>query len=341
MLEQYGWTSFFAAQFRRFSGAGHVPARVTWGSKSAFRLAGEAGEFEARAGGKLWRRGQWPVTGDWVAARGGLIEAVLPRRTQVVRKAAGTETAVQVLAANVDVLFVVTGLDGDFNLRRIERYLLLARESGAEPVIVLNKVDLAADVAAPVEETRRSAPGVPVIAASALTGAGVDRLLDLIAPGRTAALLGSSGAGKSTLINRLLGEKRREVAAVRPSDSRGRHTTTDRQLLILPGGQLLMDLPGLREIQLWGAGDGVDSAFGDLAELARGCRFRDCRHMTEPGCAVRAAVEAGELDPARVDNYGKMTRELEALELPAALAEKRRWKQIHKAAREFRKQRQT
>lgn len=265
-----------------------------------------------------------PVVGDWVVVRGGAIDAVLPRRTMLTRKAPGVD-APQALAANVDVLFIVVGLDHDFNPRRIERYLVLARASGAEPVVVLNKIDLAAGPLPRVD-------GAPVIAVSALNRDGVGEIEAAIPRSATGALIGSSGAGKSTIINALLGRYAIATQPVREDDSRGRHTTTHREIVPLPSGALLMDMPGLREVGLWADESAVEAAFADIAELAAGCRFRDCRHQGEPGCAVATAVDA-----ARLASFHKLEREVAWLERRddkrAQAAQRQQWKAIHKAMR--------
>jgi ribosome biogenesis GTPase len=268
------------------------------------------------------------------------IEAVLPRRTALVRRAAGTRERPQVLAANVDVVFVVAGLDGDFNPRRVERAQVLVAESGARAVVLLNKADACADVAARHDEMQCAAAGVPVRLVSALHGDGVEAVRAEIPAGTTAALIGSSGAGKSTLANRLLGVERQEVGAVREDDSRGRHTTTRRELMVLPGGGVLIDTPGLRELQLWASGEAAGRAFGDVETLAGGCRFADCRHDREPGCAVVQAAGEGTLDPERLLSYRKLQAELRHVErqhdAQARSEQERRWRSIHKLARRHR-----
>jgi ribosome biogenesis GTPase len=260
------------------------------------------------------------------------IHAVLPRRTKFSRKVAGEKTEEQVLAANIDLVFIVSGLDGDFNLRRIERYLLLTKQSGAAPVILLNKADLCNDIPARIDDIRSVAPEVRTHVLSALFDNGVEELPSLIEQGQTAALLGSSGVGKSTIINRLLGTDIQSTREVSDFLSKGRHTTTRRELFILPNGGLLMDTPGMRELQLWSGEESLGSSFEDVESLARKCRFRDCKHETEPGCAVRTALKEGRLDAGRFKNYLKMQKEIRYLELRqdanAARAEKLRWKKI-------------
>jgi ribosome biogenesis GTPase len=252
------------------------------------------------------------------------------------RKQAGRAIDEQVLAANIDVLFIVCGLDGDYNERRIERYLVAARQSGARPVIVLNKADLAGNGGLDLPGIVRRLEGwsgAPVVAVSALGENGLDALDGRMAAGETAALIGSSGVGKSTIVNRLLGERRQGTQKVSCGDDRGRHTTTTRSMFMMPGGWLLIDMPGLREVQLWAAPEQLDASFEDVRELAAGCRFRDCTHAEEPGCAV---VAAG-MDEGRLENYRKLRRELDYLERKAdkrLMSEsKARWKIIHKAMR--------
>ena len=300
-----------------------VPARVVSQQRGLWRIAGEFPEHWAAPSGKLRSLGEmggdWPVVGDWVAAemaaedQRSAIHAILPRRTRFIRKVAGRRAGEQVIAANVDVAMVVVGLDGDFNSRRLERYLALCWESGAEPVVVLNKADKCQDITTRSAETQRIAMGAPVIVLSALTGDGVALLQDHLLQGKTVVLLGSSGAGKSTLANRLLGREAQTVQAVRGSDGRGQHTTAARELFLLPCGAVLIDTPGLRELQLWNAQEGMSRAFADIDELASRCRFRDCAHSGEPGCAVRAALDACELDPQRLANRRKLEREQEFL----------------------------
>jgi ribosome biogenesis GTPase len=311
-----GWDPTREASFVPFRERGLAPARVAREDLDHYLLLDGQGEHPARLSGRLRHaartRADLPTVGDWVAMRPGptaVIVAVLPRTSAFLRRVAGGTTGEQVLAANVDTVFLVTGLDGDFNLRRLERYLATAAESGAEPVVVLNKADLAADPAEPAAAAAAAAPGVPVVAVSALTTAGLDGLAPWLQPARTVALLGSSGVGKSTLLNTLLGSERQRTAPVRPDDSRGRHATTRRELVALPGGALLLDTPGLRELGLWITGEGLDGAFPDVATLAAGCRFRDCGHADEPGCAVRAAAEAGRLDPQRLESWRRLQRE--------------------------------
>ncbi len=337
----------FLVEFEPFAARGLVLARVAVSHRDRYRLLTEAGELDAEPAGKLQyaARGplDLPVTGDWVAARPvspgeAIVEAVLPRRTLFSRRAAGRREEEQPVAANIDLVFLVSGLDGDFNLRRVERYLTLAAASGAEAVIVLNKADLCSDVARCVAEAESVAGGVPVVACSAAAGT-VESLTAFLAPERTVALLGSSGAGKSTIVNRLLGEERFRTGAVRDSDSRGRHTTTHRELVALPQGGALIDTPGMRELQLWASDEDVDQVFDDVASLAAGCRFGDCSHNGEPGCVVDEALARGALDPARLASYRKLQAEAqrhERLADPlAALEHKRKWKAIHKAARRF------
>ncbi len=299
----------------------------------------EHGESEADPSGTLrYESPLWPVVGDWVTLGqdGRLIERVLDRRTTLSRKQPGRQTSRQVLAANIDLLLIVSGLDLDYNPRRLERYLVIARQSGARPVILLNKADLAdeleIDLDAVVRQTRTLAGDTPVLLLSALTDDGLDALTKELVPGQTSAMIGSSGAGKSTILNWLLGSPRQRTNAVRPSDSRGRHTTTARELFLLPAGSLLIDMPGLREVQLWSADDALDIGFDDIQELAAACQFRDCKHSGEPGCAVANGV-----DGARLANYHKMRRELEFLQRKAdpelERQTKAKWKAIHKAAR--------
>jgi ribosome biogenesis GTPase len=327
-LAQLGWSDELQAAFAGHNDTGAIPARVAVQHRSEYRLYAESGELRAELAGRVrheagWRTAQLPAVGDWVAAEvhGDLavITGVLPRRTEFVRKAASDSntTAAQVVAANVDTVFVTAALNievGDAFLRRLERYLALAWESGAQPVIVLTKSDLAADVEDAVALVEGIAYGVPVHALSSVTGEGVDAVLGYAAPGRTVALLGSSGVGKSTLINRLAG---RELLATREirADGVGRHTTTHRELVVLPGGGLLLDTPGMRELQLWDAESGAGATFADVEELAAECRFNDCSHETEPGCAVRAAIAGGTLPADRFHSYRKLQRELRALEI--------------------------
>jgi len=346
-LEELGWGPFFSEAWAPFASEGLVPARVVISHARALRARGAEGERLAGISGRL-RHGarspaDLPVVGDWVALRpregGGrtLVHAVLPRRTAFVRRAAGETTVQQILAANVDTVFLVMGLDRDYNPRRIERALVLAWESGADPVVLLNKADLCDGVEVRRAEIEAVALGVPVRVIAAKEGRGLEALAPWLERGRTVALLGSSGVGKSTIVNRLLGEERQRTREVRESDQRGRHTTTHRELVILPGGGLLLDTPGLREIQLWASEEGLASAFEDIETLAPRCRFRDCEHGSEPGCAVQAAVEDGSLPEKRLASYHKLRAELRSLDIredpELRRAEKARWRSIIKSVK--------
>lgn len=322
MIDSYGWSAELRHEFLPFAAHGFSPGRVIVQQRGAWRLATDAGELTAELSGRFVRdaeaRGH-PVAGDWVAADlrpdegAATIRSLVPRRTAFVRRAAGGETA-QVVAANVDVAFLVASLNADLNLRRLERYLALAYESGAEPVVVLTKADLCDDVAAAVAEVEGVALAAPVLAVSSVSGDGLARILAHLAPGRTAVLLGSSGAGKSTLVNALAGSELMATQAIREDDARGRHTTTHRELVLLPSGGLVLDTPGMRELGLWDAEAGLTAAFADVADLAADCRFADCRHEGEPGCAVQAALDEGRLAPDRLASFGKLQRELAHLQ---------------------------
>jgi ribosome biogenesis GTPase len=313
-LNDLGWDDGFAAALEPHDNC--IPGRVSAQHRGEYDVLVERGELRAHVAGRLRHEAssgaELPAVGDWVALRDETIHAVLPRRTAFLRKVAWSQTEAQVLAANLDCVFVVTGLDDDFSVRRLERYLTLAWESGASPAVVLTKADLCDDPLARLLEAEQVALGVPAHVVSNVTGEGIDELAPYLAPAQTIALLGSSGVGKSTLANRLLGG---EVQATKElaGDGTGRHTTTARELLRLPGGALLVDTPGLREIQLWDADEGIQEAFADIDELAVDCRFNDCAHMREPGCAVQAAIDAGRLPRERLQSYRALQRELKRL----------------------------
>ena len=338
------------AAFLPHAAKGLTLGRVSAVHRDQYRIYTSQGEMKAEAIGALLYRAQdasaLPAVGDWVAAQPtgpdeAMIHAVLPRSTGFSRRAAGDREQEQMIAANIDMVLIVCGLDHDFNPRRIERYLILARESGAEAVVVLNKADLCPDPEARIAEVNRIAGDTQVVATCAVSAEGIRPILPLIGPGRTVALLGSSGAGKSTLVNQLLEEQRQPVQEVRESDGRGKHTTTNRELVPLPSGGALIDTPGMRELQLWAGYDSLDSAFGDIAELAVECHFRDCAHGVENGCAVQAALGEGTLDPARWQSYLKLRAEIafheRKTDVNAAQAQKLKWKQIHKAMRTHKK----
>ena len=332
-LAAIGWDDFFASAYAPWTDTRDVrPGRVAIEFNQIFRVYVEEGEVDAVTAGRLKHRAssraELPAVGDWVALRqrpedGAVIVGVLPRRTAFTRRAAGEPTGEQVVAANVDVVFVVMGLDRDYNPRRLERYLLMARESGAAPVILLTKPDLSPDLSAHIRDVTTLAGDIVVHVVNPKRGEGVEQLHAHLAAGRTAALLGSSGVGKSTIINRLVGVDVQRTREVRASDSRGRHTTTHRELVMLPGGGLIIDTPGMRELQLWDAADAVRETFDDIDALAAGCHFTDCRHRDEPRCAVKAAVAEGTLPAERVDSYVKLQDELATL---ARQQEERAWK---------------
>ncbi|OGS40279.1 MAG: ribosome small subunit-dependent GTPase A [Elusimicrobia bacterium RIFOXYD12_FULL_66_9] len=320
-LEDWGWDERWAAEFAAGPGRGLLPARVIEEQRGLYQVMTAAGERAARLPGRVRRsaagRADLPAVGDWLATQDveGEGEAVLavrhilPRRSKLSRKASGDLLIEQVIASNLDAVFVMTALNADFNARRLERFLTVSRESGAQPVILLNKLDACAQPEPYLEQARAVAAGTPIVALSAVTGRGLESLAEWLKPGRTVGCIGTSGVGKSTLINHLLGTELMRTAATRSKDERGRHTTTHRQLFLLPGGGVLLDTPGMREMQFWDAEQGLKKTFDEIDALAASCRFKDCRHDAEPGCAVKAAVEAGTVAAARLASWLKLTDE--------------------------------
>jgi ribosome biogenesis GTPase len=350
LILDLGWDTYFEALWKEIQHEKEklIPARVVSQQRGLWRVAGDFGECWAEASGKLRTEseagGDWPAVGDWVSAeiRAGqtnaTIQHVLARRSRFARKVAGKQIAEQVIAANIDLALIVAALDGDFNVRRIERYMTQCWESGSRPAIVLNKADACAELRERAAEIEGIAMGAPVFLVSAKTGEGVNALEVYLKKGQTIVLLGSSGVGKSTLVNRLLQEERQPTFAVRESDSRGRHTTTSRELFLLPSGAMIIDTPGLRELQLWNAADGLSQTFADVDELAAECRFTDCQHRNEPGCAVQAALTEGALNADRLESWRKLQREQEFLlrkmDPGTGAAQKKRTKILMRQVRE-------
>lgn len=347
-LTNLGWNSHFQQHFDNNKMAGLIPGRIAQEHKSMYLAIGQNGEYSAELSGKYRYQAagkiDYPTVGDWVAmserdSGKATIQDLLPRKSAFIRKEAGQRTAEQLVAANIDIVFIVSGLDNNYNVNRIERYLTLAYESGATPIILLNKCDLRHDLDSIIREVESRAIAVSVLAISAVTGDGIDKLAGYLTRGNTAAFLGSSGVGKSSNINRLLGENRLKVNSVRQDDSRGHHTTTHRELLVLPSGGIVIDTPGMRELQVWGDDSGLASAFDDIEVIARDCRFRDCNHQDEPGCAVQTAISDGSLKDERFQSYLKLKKELRYLEakqvMKASAVEKMRWKRISQIQKAF------
>ncbi len=346
-LEQLGWNDRLSSLYQPFAGDGFVPGRVSIQHRGAYDVLTELGEIRCEVVRRLVHEAvttaDLPVVGDWVVVvpgsdgGSGAITAVLPRSTKFSRKTAWQAAEEQVLASNIDVALLVASMNEDLSLRRLERYLILAWESGARPVIVLTKADLHPTPDTAVAEVETIAGGVPVHAISCVTRVGLDELTAVLEPGLTAVLLGSSGVGKSTLVNTLAGEELLATQEIR-DDGKGRHTTIRRELILLPSGALVIDTPGIRELQLWVADEGIEEAFEDVTELFAQCRFSDCAHDQEPGCAVRAALENGTLAPDRWDSYLKLQAELahldRKLDKRAASEARKQWKALGREARE-------
>lgn len=321
-LKKLGWDSNFDNNFIKFKKGDNCVGRISYENRGIYNIYTEHGELVGEISGKMRYEyeGDFPAVGDWVVITPRLNEGsatihhVLPRKSKFSRKVAGTIFKEQVVASNVDVVFIVTALNQNFNIRRIERYLTLAWESGAAPVIVLSKADLCEDYEAKLYEIEKVAVGVPIHAVSAVTGFGVETLSKYLSEGKTTVLLGSSGVGKSTLVNLLMGYDVQEVKEISGVRDKGRHTTTSRQMVILPSGAVLIDTPGMRELQLWDGSEGIGHVFDDIESLSKGCKFINCKHEKEPGCAIRSAIEEGILQPERLESYLKLQRELKYFE---------------------------
>src|SRR5215813_12962550 len=347
-LTTFGWREFFETNFKSYAENGFTCGRVALEHKNLFRVYTQSGEVLAEISGKLRHeavnRSDLPAVGDWVAIRsrpeGGkvMIHAVLPRRTSFVRKIAGLRTEEQIVGANIDTVFLLTSLNENFSLRRIERYLIVAWESGANPIIILSKSDLCERLAEAIKEVQTVACGVPIHAISVITGYGLQDIAQYFNYGQTVALLGSSGVGKSTLINHLVGVAHLKVQTVREHDDHGRHTTTHRELVLLPTGGLVLDTPGMRELQLWDGDESLELVFADIEALAGQCFYSDCLHQHEPRCAVREALVAGTIDTGRYQGYEKLQKELNYLarrkDKLSEIVEKKKWKKLSRLATE-------
>ncbi|WP_442601647.1 ribosome small subunit-dependent GTPase A [Paenibacillus sp. KN14-4R] len=341
-LQTLGWSSFFNQSGTHYINEGYTFGRVALEHKHMYRLYTEQGDLLAEVTGKMRHladgREDYPAVGDWVAITTrqeegrASIHGILTRKSKFSRKAAGSNPQEQIVAANVDTIFLVNALNNDFNIRRLERYLILAWESGAQPVIVLSKSDLCNDIESKITAVESVAIGVPIHVISSLIDEGMDQLAPYLEVGQTVALLGSSGAGKSSIVNRLSGQIMMEVQDVREDDDRGRHTTTHRELVMLPNGSMIIDTPGMRELGMWDGESGIQEAFEDIEELASQCRFSDCLHKKEPGCAIRAAIQSGTITKERYNSYLKLQREIAFLDRKtnksARAAEKDKWKKI-------------
>ena len=347
-LTTLGWGEFFESGFKSYAENGYTCGRVALEHKNFFRVYTQDGEVLAQISGKLRHeavnRSTLPAVGDWVVIRSTrerdrvMIDAVLPRKTSFTRKIAGSRTEEQIVGANIDAVFLLTSLNHDFSLRRIERYLVIAWESGANPIIVLSKSDLCDRVAEAIAEVQTVARGVPIHAISVVTGDGLEDVAQYFKRGQTVALLGSSGVGKSTLINHLAGVDHLKVQTVREHDDRGKHTTTHRELVLLSGGGLVLDTPGMRELQLWDGDESLQLVFDDIEALAALCLFSDCRHQDEPRCAVREALTAGTIDAGRYQSYEKLQKELNyqarRRDKLSEIVEKKKWKKLSRMATE-------